>query len=251
MSDTSVVYEGGHRLETQKDPVAQWLWIAIGVVVVALLTGLAFALVSGWLSPTGPRTALEARIVTAADAVNKYPTSGRARYDLIVTLGLSGQDRQARSQADAAKRDLKGVQLPYAYLGEATLDLNGGRYRDAITIVDQGLKVEAAAFEVERKRLARERILATRPDSLNQVLTQFDLVKAQASVKLGDWKGSAAALTAALEVDPLSADVLVLRAVTYRQMGDLSKARVDYQKALSLIPGYQPAVDGLKQIGAQ
>lgn len=251
MSDTPVVYEGGHPAASQSDPVVRGLWIAIGVVVVALLTGLAFALVSGWLSPSGPRTALEARVLTAADGVRKVPSSGQARYDLIVTLGLSGLDRQARTAVDAAKRELKGIELPYAYLGEATLDLNGDRFRDAISVADEGLKVEAAAFDAERRRLAKERIDATLPESLQRLQVQFDLVKAQASVKLGDWKGSADALTAALQVDPLSADVLVLRAVTYRQMGDLNKARADYQKALTLIPDYQPAVDGLKQIGAQ
>lgn len=253
MTDTHIAtaaYEPA-GVQPGSDPVTRGLWIAIAVVGVLLVTGIAFALVSGWLTPSGPRTALEARAITAADSVRKVPASGQYRYDLIVTLGLSGQDRQARQQVDLAKQQLKGIQLPYAYLGEATLDLNGSRFRDAVKAADAGLKAQADAWTVEKKRLAKLAIQMNEPESMQPVQIQLDLVKAQALVKLGDWKGSAEALTAALTLAPRSADVLVLRAVTYRQMGDLDKARADYKTALEFVPDYQPAIDGLKQIGGQ
>lgn len=251
MTDTHIataVYEPAGD-QPGSDPVTRGLWIAIAVVGVLLVTGLAFALVSGWLSPSGPRTALEARVLTAADGVKKYPSSGQARYDLIVTLGLSGQDRQARQQVDLAKQQLKGIQVPYAYLAEATLDLNDGRFRDSVKVADQGLKVEEAAWKADQKALAKKAIQIDAPEAVTTIQVQLDLIKAQALVKLGEWKGSADALTAALKLDPRSADVLVLRAVTYRQMGDLDKARADYKAALTFVPDYQPALDGLKQIG--
>ena len=43
---------------------------------------------------------------------------------------------------------------------------------------------------------------------------------------------------------------LVTRASAKVQLGDKKGAAADYRAALKYIPDYQPALDGLKQIGA-
>ena len=42
----------------------------------------------------------------------------------------------------------------------------------------------------------------------------------------------------------------MLRATAKMQVGDKKGAEADYRAALKYIPDYQPALDGLKQIGA-
>jgi len=231
------------------DPVARGLGYAIGILVVLVLVGALFVLIGGLVAPSGPRTATEAQMLVAADAVKQYPDSGQARYDLIVSLSRSGLDRQAKDAAKLAKKQLKGLQQVYAYLGQATVLFDAQKYREAVKEADQGLKVNNQAIEVEKTRLAKSKIQMNFDEIQTQGPSQLILLKAQALARLQDWKGSLAMLTEALKIEPRSADILVIRAVTYRQLGDLDKARADYKLALSFIPDYQPAIDGLKQIG--
>ena len=53
-----------------------------------------------------------------------------------------------------------------------------------------------------------------------------------------------------LKEQPTAADVLVKRGTTKVEVGDEKGAEADFRAALKFIPDYQPALDGLEQIGA-
>ena len=63
-------------------------------------------------------------------------------------------------------------------------------------------------------------------------------------------RGRSRRSTSTSKMQPTDSDVLVTRAAAKVKVGDKKGAAADYRAALKYIPDYQPALDGLKQIGA-
>ena len=76
------------------------------------------------------------------------------------------------------------------------------------------------------------------------------LAKATALSQTNDFAGAVAAYGLYLKAHPTDSDILVMRAGAKIRLGDKTGAAADYRAALKYIPDYQPALDGLKQIGA-
>ena len=76
------------------------------------------------------------------------------------------------------------------------------------------------------------------------------LAKAEALMASEDYSGAIKALDAYLKQKPADSDILVMRAQSKAKVGDKKGAEEDYRAALKYIPDYQPALEGLEQIGA-
>jgi tetratricopeptide (TPR) repeat protein len=87
---------------------------------------------------------------------------------------------------------------------------------------------------------------AQMPDSY----TSGALAKALALMQQEKYADAIKAYDAYLKISPIDSDLLVLRAEAKIKNGDKNGAADDYRTALKYIPDYQPALDGLKQIGA-
>jgi tetratricopeptide (TPR) repeat protein len=108
-------------------------------------------------------------------------------------------------------------------------------------------QAELKAFEDINVQMNRRREAgAQMPDSY----TQAALVKAQALVAIKNYPDAVKAFDAYLKVSPTDSDLLVQRGLLKAQLGDKKGAAADFRAALTYIPDYQPALDGLKQIGA-
>lgn len=230
------------------DPVVKRLWISLAALVVVLLFAVLYVVVAGFINPAGPRTAVEARLLLSGDAAKQQPQSGEARFDYILSLAVVGRNRVALDEVNQAKKDLKGLELPYAYLAEASVLFGQGKYDQAVKAADVGIKVKDTAVAAEVAKFAEKKIKMD-PESLSQNLSvRLLMVKAQSLARRGRTKDSLVALTAALKADPLASDVLVLRAKTYQELGETGKARADFQTALKYIPDFEPALSGLREL---
>ena len=230
------------------DPVVKWLWLSLGALIIIFLFAVLYIVVAGLIDPTGPRTAVEARLLLSADAIKQQPQSGEARLDRILSLAVVGRNREAMDEVNQAKKDLKGLELPYAYLGEASVLFGQNKYDLATKAADDGLKVNDKAVATELAKYAEKKIRVN-PETLAQKLgVRLLMVKAQSLARLGRTKDSLDALTAALKADPLASDVLVLRAKTYQELGQPEKAKADFETALKYIPDYEPALSGLRAL---
>jgi tetratricopeptide (TPR) repeat protein len=75
------------------------------------------------------------------------------------------------------------------------------------------------------------------------------VVKGNSLVALERWEEAAEAYSAAITEDPRAADLLVLRAGAYLEMGERDKARADVEEALRFLPDNARATLILKELG--
>lgn len=231
------------------DQVVGRLRIAILLMVALILLGVVYVFVSGVIAPTGPRTALEARLLLSEDAVIRNPESGEARFDFIVSAAAVGRDAKALEAAEVAKKQLKGLQLPYAYLAEASVHFGNGDYAKALSVLDAGIVVNDKVAADVAAEYAKKKI-DIKPEELAKTTgVRLLMLKAQSLARLDRPEDSLQALSAALSADPQAADILSLRAATYAQLGRLDEARADYRQALKFVPDYPQALSGLESLG--
>jgi len=145
------------------------LWIAVIVMIVLLLLGVLYVLITGLVSPTGPRTALEAKLLLAGEGVRTQPNSGEARFDQIVSLAAVGRVSEALTASKAAKKDLKGLELPYAYLAEASVYFGQNEYEKTLKVIEQGLAANKKAADVEVAKYAEKKIVIN-PTTLEKTI---------------------------------------------------------------------------------
>lgn len=236
------------EVEQGPDPVAWWLKVAILIMIATALTGVLYALLVGVINPQTPRTLFEARLVTLRNVVETVPESGKARRDYVQALLANDRRSDALAQAELAKKQLKDLDIVFGELAEIDVYWQDKDY-------DRVVELASAAYANETKR--REEYVAKRQKEVNiknidipvQPLVDLLVYEARAAAAGGDFDRAAKSLTAALKLDPQAADLLVLRGTAYRELGQADKARADYEQALEFIPDFQPALDGLEQLG--
>lgn len=230
------------------DPVANWLKFGILLLAVTALTGVLYALLVGVINPSSPRTAVEARLVVLRNAATSVPDSGKARRDYVDALIVSGDLGEARSQIAIARKDIKQP-LEIAHVDLAELDLLWAQKRYP--------EVAKKAAEFQKAELKRRKdYLEERRKSRNIQGVEIPVVpmvqmltyQARAYGAQEQWSQAIKSLDAALKLDPLAADLLILRADAHIENGDKAKAKKDFEKALEFIPDFEPALEGLKAL---
>ena len=232
------------------DPVIRWLMLAIFAVVILWLAGMLGAVMFGLFNPSGaPRTSAERNISYYESLVQTGKASTQTVSLYIDTLIQAGQLSKAQSALDQA---LKTVKKDKSYLlaEQAQLLFAKKDYQGTVTAGDKAM----AEAQNELKAAMAANVANNRAPNAGATLADSystaALAKANALVASNDYGAAIKAYDAYLIARPLDSDILVARATAKVQVGDKVGAAADYRAALKYIPDYQPALDGLKKIGA-
>lgn len=233
-----------------QDPVIQWLMMAILAVIILCLAAVLSAIVFGLFNQNGaPRTEVEHELAFYSSKVQggKADNETFALYvDALATAGQLSKANEALSQALRTAKDDKS----YLYAEQARLLLDQKAYQQAVTAADKAMaeaQRELAAFKAAN-------VAANRKANAGAVLADSystaALAKANALISVNDHAGAIKAFDSYLVVHADASDVLVARGQEKVRAGDKTGAAADFREALKYIPDFQPALDGLKQIGA-
>ncbi len=234
----------------QGDPVARYLILAvIGVILLFLLTVI-FAMVFGFLSPPrAPRTLLEQSLSVYGSQAqsNSADVQTTAKYvgALIEARQLNKAQTVLDSALKAAKTDKSYLLVQQGALYFARADY-GAALKAGRSAEKEASAELAARLAVLKEKGIRETAQDVRPASWSDAVN----LQAESLVKSNDLKGALKAYDTYLGVSPTASDILAARGLLKAKLGDKSGAKADLQKALTFVPDYQPALDGLKQIGA-
>ncbi|MEI6623451.1 MAG: hypothetical protein WCP28_16260 [Actinomycetes bacterium] len=233
-----------------KDPVAQGLKIAIVLVIIVWLVSMISAMMWGLLSPpTAPRTSAERDLMLYGATIQsgKTPTKTYAQY--IGALINAGQLAKAQEALDQALKTAK-TDRSYLYSGQAELSLQQKDYPATIVAADKAM----AEAKKELKAYKDANVAAKRAPGAGAVMptsyADAALAKAEALLASKDYAGAIKALDVYIKERPTDSDILVQRAEAKVLVGDKAGAAADYRAALLYIPDFQPALAGLKKIGA-
>lgn len=240
----------GPPAQRTSDPVVRWLTITIFAVVILWLAGMLSAMVFGLLTPAkAPRTETEAQLLTLTGQVDSGKATTQVYAQYIGVLIDAGQYGRAQEALNTALKSAKS-DVSYLYAQQAALSLAQKDYQGAVQAADKAMaeaQKELKAFEDENVRNNRRREAGAKmPDSFASAA----LVKADALLASKDYSNAIKSFDTYLKQSPTDSDVLVRRGLTKIQAGDKNGAAADFRQALKFIPDYQPALDGLKQIGA-
>jgi len=242
--------KGPQRPPHTPDPVVRWLTLAIAAVVILWAVGMLSALVFGLLSPPkAPRTAAERDLMALTATVQSGKANTQTYSQYVSTLINAGQLSKAQQSLDEALKIAK-KDKSYLYAQQADLALARKDYKGTVAAADKAMAEatnELKAFMANNVKNNRAKLAgAVIPTSYGEAA----LAKAEALVATKDYAGSIKAFDLYLKASPTDADIFVQRAQSKIQTGDKKGAAADFREALKFIPDFQPALDGLKQIGA-
>lgn len=241
----------GPRPQGGGDPVIRWVTFAIFAVIIIWLAAVVSALMFGVLRPTGaPRTSTERDL----DYYSSLTQTGKATMQqygqYIETLIRAGQLSRAQDELNRAVSQAK-KDKSYLYAEQASLDYAHKNYQNAAEAADKAMteaQKELKAFEDANVAANRRKEAgAVMPQSFSDAA----LIKANSLVASKDSKDAVKAFDAYLKLNSTDSDVLVARGSAKADSGDKAGAEADFRMALKFIPDYQPALNGLKKIGAK
>jgi tetratricopeptide (TPR) repeat protein len=224
-----------------------------GLLVAVLFMIICVLGVVGWMVyavivlNAAPRTAVEREVMKLESLSKTQPTSGEVWADwanALIAAGDLSKATQVIARGSIVASDTAPVRLV-----EARLRVVQNRPGDAMRVLDT---LVSSLLEVESAKVKK---LATGGTSLpTDALTSPVLVDAQVmrgEVLSGQDKveEAIAAYTFALDRESQMADVLAARGDLYARTGKADLAEADYRRALTMVPDYSPAIDGLKRLG--
>lgn len=248
---TKAAPQGSARpVQRGSDPVVRWLVLAIAGVVILWAVTMLSAMFFGLLTPpSSPRTSAERDLMALSATVQSGKANTKTYAQYVATLIGAGQLAKAQQALDESFKTAK-TDKSYLYAQQARLALAMRDYQGAVTAADKAMteaQNELKAFMADNvKNKRRADAGAVIPDSYNTAA----LAKAEALLASKDYPNAIKAFDAYLKVSPTDSDILVQRAQAKIAVGDKTGAAADFRAALKYIPDYQPALDGLKQIGA-
>lgn len=217
-------------------------------ILAAFLSFIIGALYFGIINPPAPRTALERSIKVYGDAIEKGTDDPKVWADYISTLVQAKQfTRAAGAVTDALAVVEKDRSLIMAQA--ARMYYEDGDFEKAVAESDVALKEVEVEYDVVVEDYKSRGIVATprRSEAYESTL----LTKARALVELGKAEDAVEVFDKYLLVVPTATDVLVLRGDAKIDAGDKAGAESDYREALKFVSDFEPALEGLRSIGAE
>ncbi len=229
------------------DPTVRWLAIASFAVVVLILTLALWIVTTGIMDPPAPRSFYEKQIELLEQVVQEKPKVAAAWGDWARALIVA-------EQYSAAERVLKrgekavGTKTPELNLEWARLALARGDEDKALKLADKTLEVTKAFRKKELDALAEKAIFPDPRVVRGPVMAAAAAMKADLLAAKEQWAEAAKAYTIAVYEQPESADYLVKRGAVYIELGEEKKARADFERALTYIPDFEPALTALERL---
>jgi tetratricopeptide (TPR) repeat protein len=233
-----------------RDPLARWLVIAILGIVILWLLAIVSAIFIGLVGPPkAPRTAVERDLDIQSAQVQSGKADAKTWAQYIQTLIQANQLGKASTTINAALASVK-TDKSYILAEQARYYYWSKNYPTAVKAADAAEAEALKEFNAHIAALKAQKI--TNANSVEEPLSwsTASLIKAQSLAAQKDYKGAIKEYDLYLSVNPTVADVFAARAAMKALAGDKSGAAQDYRTALKFIPDYQPAIAGLKQIGA-
>ncbi|MEI8083887.1 MAG: tetratricopeptide repeat protein, partial [Actinomycetes bacterium] len=235
----------------RRDPIARWLVLAILIIIILWLVSVASALMFGFLSPAqAPRTEIEHQLSEYQQKTQSGKATAKDWAGYVAALLEAGQISKAESVVNQALKTSK-TDKSYVYLSQARVLMARKRYSDAVKAADAALAEAQKETDGEVKRLKAKGIAATAEKRRVPSWMDALLIRAQALAAAGKTAEAIKAYDAFLVLAPTESDVMTVRGLLKVKAGDKAGAEKDFREALRFIPDYQPALDGLKQIGAE
>lgn len=200
-------------------------WILAGVAF--LLVGvIAVLLASEGVFDSGPTSDAERDYLLLVEGLKKNPD------DPAILMTLAEVEYDLGKKADAIAHAERAVKV--------AKDPEGWSVRlAALYIRDGQIEKAKAALETELKG----------GDGTNDGEAYFLL--GQVERDLGDIDAAIEALTKAVELMPVNADIRLVYAEVLEQAGKKQEAAVQFQAALKFLPGDERALAGLKRLGVE
>ncbi|MDO8963216.1 MAG: tetratricopeptide repeat protein [Coriobacteriia bacterium] len=226
---------------------AAWLWIAIAVAGVSLLTLAGYAVWAGLFDPQPPRTSQERQLSVLSALITTKPTDQYVWADYIQALVDTHQYGRALTviaQARTAIGDAPQVDVQearYHYLRD-------DRQRALSLLEGTVARIEARRAE-KREANMRKGTSGEIVKLDTEAMVKALLLTARIHADLGRLDEAIVALTRALKDDPSMADVLIARGDLYARKNAVDLAAEDYRAALRFMPDNAAARAGLARIG--
>jgi tetratricopeptide (TPR) repeat protein len=232
-----------------RDPVVRYMTYAAAGLVILFLVTVVGALATGVMSPTGPRTARERELQSAAATV-KAGARGEAWTPYIDALVATGDLTQARVALSQARASVSGT-MPVSNidLSEARLLSAEGRYADAAQMADRAMKGYQAEYDAKVAALAGQKTTADNAPMRRPGYYDAALAKAYADVALKRYSDAVTAFDVYLKVNPTASDIFIDRGYAKVELNDKAGAEKDFRAALKYVPYDAEAKAGLKKIG--
>jgi tetratricopeptide (TPR) repeat protein len=217
--------------------------------VILALVALLSALVFGFFNvKETPRTQVERDITYYSGLIEAGDATTEVVASYVDALRRAGQRSRAQETLDKALESAKSGRS-FLLAEQARLYLADKRYKDVVEVADQAMTEADAELKAFMKANEEANRKATAGARMPTSYSTAALAKASALVAQEDYAGAIEAYDAHLEISPIDSDILCLRAQAKVETGDAEGAAEDFRAALKYIPDYQPALDGLEQIG--
>jgi tetratricopeptide (TPR) repeat protein len=211
-------------------------------VISAIMLGL-------FAPPIAPRTSAERDLMTLGATVQSGQADSQTYAQYIGVLISAGQLSKAQQALNEVLRTAKRDRS-YLLAQQAQLNLAEKDYKGTVTAANKAMvEAEKELKAYMEKNVANNRVAtagAVMPDSF----TDAALYKAEALMATKKYAAAIKAFDVYIKEHATDSDILVARALAKIKTGDKKGAETDLRGALKYVPDFQPALDGLKQIGA-
>lgn len=225
----------------REDRVATTMMLgSVALIVVLLVT--AISMVFFLLSLRhAPRTSAERSVTEAESQANFEPGRSDNWVRLAYAYAGAGRYRDALTAIERGRPVAKGS----LDVVQADVLRMSGQYREAIPFYDKALAFvdleEQKAFRAQEKK----GIFTRQP---NQARAVAMYGKGLCQLELGDAKKAVVSIKAASDIMPTDSVMLVSLGDAYVLAKQPKLAEKAYKQALKMVPDYQPALEGLKNV---
>lgn len=242
----------GREIQTPAhgDPVVRMLILALLGGVVLFLVAIVSAMVFGFLRPPqAPRTLAEKNLATYGVKVDAKTADAKTWASYIAALIDAGQLSKAKEVLAAASKSAQSDKS-FLLVQQARLQYVTKDYAGCVKTSDRALVEAEKELELTVAELKAKGITQSPEKSRPKSWLAAAHLKGDALAEMKDTAGAIKTYDAYLKVSPTDADILAVRGRLRARQGDKAGAEKDFREALRFIPDYQPALDGLKEIGA-
>lgn len=228
------------------DPVARVMGYVIFAVVVIILTIGLWIVATGIMDPPAPRSMAEKQIDILEKIVVQKPKAPKAWSDYARALIVAKQYSKAETVLDRGAKKI-GKKAPEILLERGRLAWARGDEKEAIKQLTACVK---STDDFRAKQMAELMSKGITPDDRvikGDVMESASIMLGQLYATQKDWDKALKAFDRAVYERPSNVDSLVSRGNVYLRMGQKDKATADFKLALSMIPNYERAVEGLKK----
>lgn len=238
--------QAARRSSAFDDPMVRTLSWVLVIIVLLFLTTIVAALMLGVIGSDKPRTSRERDLQTYEFQTSQGSTDAFVWKAYVGALVDSGQLQKAQQVIDRGLQVIDnkpGADLTFA---QAQVYYSGKKYQDAVDAATGGMAALQAWHDTQ-KNIDGTPQQKGEPVSDNYWGMLY--IRALSYRELGDNDKALADFDTYLDEKAGASDVYVMRGDIRLEMGDREGAEEDYRRALTHLPDYQPALDGLEELG--